>query len=229
MRNIAQRGTLVCYPVSYSELLSFSLLLLVIFDFFGAEASDFSQPAAPTATILLNPGYSVYLSEYPRVPICPAGLPMRRHSYGKNGRLIFNCPVKRPTHLDGKTIWQSHLAECPHQVLCQPETKMGPVVYIRSDSDPRLYPKIARDSPLFKQLYNLRSGCERSNATKKVVHKLERRTCRSATHYLVRLYLIGILEHAKVWLAEDRKTLGDDWRVLSDPEKIKLLAKAPPG
>ena len=101
---------------------------------------------------------------------------------------------------------------------------MGPVVYIRSDSDPRLYPKIARDSPKFKELIKLRSGCERSNAVKKTVHKLDRRPCRSATHFLVRLYLISILEHAKAWVAEDRKLLGDDWQALSDPVKIKQLA-----
>jgi hypothetical protein len=162
------------------------------------------------------------------IPICPAGLLMRRHSATPNHRLYFNCPVKRPTHQGGKTVWQSYPSQCPQQVLCQPQTKMGPVVFVRSDSDPRLYPRIARDSPKFKQLMKLRSGCERSNSTKKVTHKLERRPCRSVTHFLVRLHLIAILEHAKAWLAEDRKLLGDDWRLLCDPEKIKELATAPP-
>jgi hypothetical protein len=150
------------------------------------------------------------------VPICPAGLPMRRHTATPHHRIIFNCPVKRPTHLDGKTVWKSHPEQCPHQVLCQPFTKMGPTVYIRADSDPRLYPKIARESPKFKELMRLRSGCERSNSTKKVSHQLERRPCRSATHYLMRLYLISIIEHAKAWLAEDRKLVGDDWRKLCE-------------
>jgi hypothetical protein len=163
------------------------------------------------------------------VPICPAGLPMRRHSSTPNHRIYFNCPVKRPTHLEGKTVWQAYPKECPHQVLCQPDSKMGPVVYVRSDSDPRLYPPIARDSPRFKELLKLRPGCERSNSTKKVVHKLERRPCRSATHYLFRLYLISVIEHARAWVAEDRKLLGDDWRALSDPEKIKqMITKLPP-
>jgi hypothetical protein len=158
------------------------------------------------------------------IPLCPAGLEMRRHSATPNHRLYFNCPVKRPTHLNGKSVWQSHLDQCPRQVLCDPDSKMGPIVYIRSDSDPRLYPKIARDSARFKELMNLRSGCERSNAVKKTVHKLDRRPCRSATHFLVRLYLVSILEHLKAWLAEDRKRLGDDWRALSDPEMIKQMA-----
>lgn len=131
-------------------------------------------------------------------------------------RLYFNCPVKRPTHLDGKTVWQSHVDQCPHKVLRQPDSKMGPVVFVRLDSDPRLYPRIARDSSKFKDLMKLRSGCERSNSVKKVAHKLERRPCRSATHYLFRLYLISVIEHAKAWIAEDRKALGDDFAKLID-------------
>lgn len=155
------------------------------------------------------------------VPLCPANLPMRRHGTTPNHRLVFNCPVKRPTHLDGKTVWQSHAEQCPHKVLCQPETKMGPTVYVRADSDPRLYPAIARDSARYKELMKLRSGCERSNSVKKVAHKLERRPCRSATHYLVRLYLISIIEHAKAWVAEDRKALGDEFDKLIAPDQIK--------
>jgi len=154
------------------------------------------------------------------VPLCPANLPMRRHAATPNHRIIFNCPVKRPTHLEGKTVWQAHTEQCPHKVLCQPDTRMGPTVYVRADSDPRLYPAIARDSQRFKDLMKLRSGCERSNSVKKVAHKLERRPCRSATHYLVRLYLISIIEHAKAWVAEDRKRLGDDFDKLSDPNLI---------
>ena len=68
----------------------------------------------------------------------------------------------------------------------------------------------------FKEIMNLRSGCERSNSTKKVVHRLGQRPCRSATHFLFRLYLVSVIEHAKAWLAEDRKLVGDDWRKLCD-------------
>jgi len=161
------------------------------------------------------------------VPLCPANLPMRRHSATPDGRLYFNCPVKRPTHQDGKSVWPAHLAECPHHVLCQPETKMGPVVSVRTETDPRLYPQIPRDSRYYKELMKLRSGCERSNAVKKTVHHLEHRPCRSATHYLVRLYLIAVLEHAQAWLAEDRKVLGDDCGALSDPDQLQRLARRP--
>ncbi len=150
------------------------------------------------------------------IPLCPAGLEMRRHSQTPNHRIVFNCPVKRPTHENGKTVWKSFVAECPHQVLCQPESKMGPTVYVRSDQDPRYYPPIPRDSPRFKQIMNLRSGCERSNAIKKTVHHLGDRPCRSDTHFLFRLYLVSIIEHAKAWVAEDRKLVGDDLLKLCD-------------
>ena len=101
--------------------------------------------------------------------------------------------------------WVAHVTECPHQVLCQPQTQMGPVVYIRTTEDPRLYPPIPRDSAPFKQLMAARTGCERSNSFKKVASRLGERPCRSAPQFLVRLYLISLLEHAHAWLAEDRK------------------------
>ncbi len=57
---------------------------------------------------------------------------------------------------------------------------------------------------------NLRSGCERSNSVKKVAYKLGRRVCRNATHYLVRLYLVSIVEHACVWLSDELEKVGGD-------------------
>jgi hypothetical protein len=87
---------------------------------------------------------------------------------------------------------------------------MGPVVYVRTSDDPRLYPPIPRDSADFKALMARRTGCERSNSLKKVTYRLGERPCRSATHFLVRLCLVSLLEHAQVWLAEDRKQHGDD-------------------
>ncbi len=94
---------------------------------------------------------------------------------------------------------------------------MGPVVYIRADSDVRSYPHIPRDSKEYKDLMALRSGCERSNSSKKVVYKLAQRPCRSATHFLFRLYLVSIIEHAKSWLLEDKKSFGDSWQNLLQP------------
>jgi hypothetical protein len=158
-------------------------------------------------------------------PVCMAGLQMRRHGRSTDGRIYYNCPVKRPTHINGKTEWKTHLDACPQGVLCQPETKMGPVVYVRSDKDVRLYPEIERESALYKQIMNQRTGCERSNSTKKVTYHLGNRVSRNSSHYLIRLYLVSILEHARAWLAEDRKTYGDEVASLCDREKIKQMSR----
>jgi Transposase domain (DUF772)/Transposase DDE domain len=161
------------------------------------------------------------------VPLCPAGLERRRHTHTSH-RIIYNCPVKRPTHHNGKHCWQAQVTQCPRHVLCEPTAKMGPLVFVRSDADPRFYPEIARDSQQFKEIMCLRSGCERSHAIKKTVHQLGKKLCRSATHFLVRLYLVSSVEHAKAWLADDRKTLGEDWRGLSDLDKRQQLMNRHP-
>ena len=77
------------------------------------------------------------------VPLCPAGMLMRRHAHNKQKhRIIYNCPVKRPSHSDGEHVWIAHTDECPRKALCQPGNKMGPVVYVKTIDDPRLYPTI---------------------------------------------------------------------------------------
>ncbi len=121
-------------------------------------------------------------------------------------------------------IYVAHPQECPLKVLCQPDTKMGPIVTVSPKDDPRLYPLIARGSEKYLQIMNQRSSCERSNSTKKVTYKLGHRPCRSATHYLFRLSMISIIEHAKAWLAEDRKVLGTNWRDLTDLHKLAAIA-----
>jgi len=146
---------------------------------------------------------------------------MRRHSSDAfRHRIYYNCPVKRPTHRQGQREWVADVAACPRQVLCQPDTQMGPVVYVRTADDPRLYPPIPRDSAPFKALMARRTGCERSNALKKATYRLADRPCRSATHFVVRLYLASLLEHARVWLAEDRQRLGETPQALLHPEAL---------
>jgi Transposase domain (DUF772) len=160
------------------------------------------------------------------VPVCIAGLTMRRHGKAKQDNISYTCPVKRPSHENGKHIWRSYPQECPLKVLCQPDTKCGPVVSVNSKDDPRHYPAIERGSERFRKVMDQRTTCERSNSIKKVTHQLEQRPCRSATHYLMRLYLISIVEHAKAWLADDKKQLGDDWQSLTDLTKLAALHKA---
>lgn len=143
------------------------------------------------------------------VPICPGGMLMRRMGFDpRRHRIYYGCPVKRPTHRkDEGYIYVNHTHQCPNGVLCQPDTKHGPVVYVKTSDDPRLYPPVPRASPGYRKLMNLRTGCERSNSLKKETYGLADRPCRSCTHFLVRLYLVSIIEHARAWLAEDRKKL----------------------
>jgi Transposase domain (DUF772)/Transposase DDE domain len=188
---------------------------------------QFLQAKTITPVITLNPrrgehpaptGTATQVNDA-GVPLCPAGVPMRRHSYApRQHRLYYNCPVKRPTRREGRVQWTAHVQECPHQALCQPHTQMGPVVYVRTSDDPRLYPPLPRDSATFKELMARRTGCERSNSFKKVASRLGERPCRSATQFLVRLYLVSLLEHASAWLAEDRKQLGDGPQLLRPPQ-----------
>ena len=71
------------------------------------------------------------------IPICPGGMLMRKASYGrKKHRIYYNCPVKRPSHRDGKHLWVAHVDECPLGTLCTPDTRMSPVVYVKTTDDP---------------------------------------------------------------------------------------------
>jgi hypothetical protein len=73
------------------------------------------------------------------IPLCPTGLPMRRHSYDAfRYRISDNCPVKRPIFRQGQLQWIAHIAACPRQILCQPHTCMGPMVYVHTTDNPRL-------------------------------------------------------------------------------------------
>ncbi len=145
------------------------------------------------------------------IPLCPAGLSMRRHARDpKRHRILFNCPVKRPTHQKGAYTWRAYPQECPLGSLCQPHTRMGPLVCVNTSDDPRLYPPIPRNSKTFHEMMNLRTGCERSNSAKKETFRLGYRSCRNSSHFLIRLYLASLLEHAKAWLSEDKKLVGDD-------------------
>jgi hypothetical protein len=78
-----------------------------------------------TPIIALNPRSGAYPSPTGNaekvnengVPLCPAGMLMRRHAYNKQKhRIIYNCPVKRPSHRDGEHVWIAHTDECPHKL-----------------------------------------------------------------------------------------------------------------
>ena len=138
-------------------------------------------------------------------PLCPAGMRMRHHQYNPRKRVhVFTCPVKRTSHRNGKSVYLTHLKECPRKQDCAPHSSLAPLVYIKSDTDPRLYPPIPRDSKRFKEIMNQRSAAERCNAVNDTYH-LDR-ACRNADYGLIRLTLANIVEHAVIRYMESVKT-----------------------
>ena len=132
---------------------------------------------------------------------------MRRHCYNRKRRThVFACPVKRQTQRDGKTVYIAHTDECPRKRDCQPESSIGPCVYIRSETDPRLYPPIPRGSRKYKEVMNLRSGSERVNSVIDSYNTEGAHRC--AEYSLIRLYLVYIVIHADIRYRESLKNPG---------------------
>lgn len=130
-------------------------------------------------------------------PLCPAGMKMRHHSYNKRRKThVYACPVKRGTRRNGKFIYVTHLEECPRKQDCAPENSFSPLIYIKSETDPRLYPPILRESKRFKDLMKQRTATERCNYLNDTYH-LDK-SCRNADYGLIRLNLVNIVEHAVI-------------------------------
>jgi len=139
------------------------------------------------------------------IPLCPAGCEMAPWGSAGDNRRLFVCPVKA-----------SYQDRCPRAPtddpnwLCRPEAAMAPVVNLSIDQNPRLCPPVPRNSPRHEQLYNLRTGCERSYSVKKEFFNLEGARHRRKSFWLIRLYLLAVLQHARAWVAnEDPKVLVD--------------------
>ncbi|WP_207687160.1 hypothetical protein [Desulfonema limicola] len=135
------------------------------------------------------------------IPLCRAGMPMRHHQYNKNRKThVFCCPVKRQTHRKGKTVYVTHIDECPLKKDCQPENSLGPLVYIKSNSNPRLFPPVSRDSRQYEKIMNLRSGSERVNAY--IDNYNIEKAHRNVDYSLIRLFLVYIAIHAEIMYKE---------------------------
>jgi len=134
-------------------------------------------------------------------PLCPAGERMRHLMFDKKKQThVYVCPVKRNTHRNGKCIYVTHLDECPRKQDCAPQSSLGPLVYIKSDTDPRLYPPLPRDSKKFKEIMNQRSATERCNYLNDT-YRVDR-AHRNADYGLIRLTLANIVEHAVIRYSE---------------------------
>ncbi len=130
------------------------------------------------------------------IPLCSAGVEMASRGSASPGRPLFLCPVKA-----GK------LSQCPYAPadepgwVCRPDQKCGPSVTVKTSSHPRLFPQISRNSAQYDELYRRRSGCERSNSVKKQAFKLLSCGHRRQSFWLIRLYTMAILQHARAWIS----------------------------
>lgn len=142
------------------------------------------------------------------IPLCPEGKRMRHHCYDKKQhKHIYNCPAKRNTHRQGSSVYVFHNKECPVQQDCNPQSSLGPFVYLKSSTDPRLFPPLPRSSPKFKELMNQRSASERCNFINDS-YGLEGAS-RNADYGLIRLTLANIAHHTTVRYNESKKQQAD--------------------
>jgi hypothetical protein len=132
------------------------------------------------------------------IPLCPAGHEMA--SWGSAGpkRRLFCCPAKAGT-----------IDRCPRAPdndpgwRCRPDADKAPVVNLSVEQNPRLCPPVPRNSRRHKKLYNQRSGAERSFSVKKEFFQLEAARHRRKSFWLIRLYLMAVLQHARTWVADE--------------------------
>lgn len=132
------------------------------------------------------------------VPLCPGGCEMAPWGSAGAMRRLFACPVKArsidrcPLAPEGQPLWR-----------CRPGAAMAPVVNLSVEQNPRLCPPVPRNSARHEQLYNQRSGAERSFSVKKELFDLEGARHRRKSFWLIRLYLMAVLQHARAWVADE--------------------------
>lgn len=126
------------------------------------------------------------------VPICPIGRKMRDWGVDKKRyRRKWRCPA-----VVGK--W-----ECPKP--CS-ESTYGRTFYTATKDNPRLFPRVKRDSKEWYKRYALRTGVERCIKRQKVDYLLEDSRGRSSRHWNIRTYCIGMCQHADAWTKEAEKS-----------------------
>jgi hypothetical protein len=131
------------------------------------------------------------------VPLCPEGGRMRHHCYDKNKCThVWSCPAKRNTHRNGRSEYVFHAEDCPAGRDCAPRSSLGPLVYLKSSTDPRLFPPLPRSGQKFAEIMNQRSAAERCNFVNDS-YGVEK-SCRNADYGLIRLVLANIAHHAAV-------------------------------
>ena len=152
------------------------------------------------------------------IPLCDAGVEMGAWGSAGAGRANYICPLKTgleccPLAPEDQPDWR-----------CRPELKHGPTTAVKTADNPRLFPAIQRNSATYATLRRLRSGCERSYSLKKGKYKLLEARHRRQSFWLIRLYLISVLQHAAAWVQGMPATAFLD-ELLQDAGLVALAAK----
>jgi hypothetical protein len=128
------------------------------------------------------------------IPICKAGLPMKRWGFCPDRlRIKWRCPLAAAS----KT---PHIATCPHFANDCSGSPYGRVVYTYPQQNYRLHTLIPRDSDLWQCHKDARSCAERSVKRKKRdFHLLHTRTA-GRDRWFFRLMLAAMCQHIDAWL-----------------------------
>ncbi|WP_339063104.1 hypothetical protein [Tepidibacillus marianensis] len=81
----------------------------------------------------------------------------------------------------------------------------GRTFYTSTKDNPRLFPRVKRDSKEWRTRYALRTGVERCNKRQKIDYKLEESKWRSSRDWTIRTYLIAMCQHVDAWFKETKK------------------------
>lgn len=147
------------------------------------------------------PTADVNFNDYGR-PLCPKDrTPFYFHGRNQGSRrsmrFKYICPKSRITkRADGSSSWV-----CKCDTPCS-ESPYGRCVYTYPDKNLRLYPGLPRDSEEFAQIYNLRTGVERSINTLKDTLGLSNRKTSNVLTTKADLFLSGIVQLLCVLLAK---------------------------
>jgi hypothetical protein len=129
------------------------------------------------------------------VPICAAGLPMKRTGFCYDRlRIKWRCPLAASK----KT---PPLSSCPHFANDCSHSPYGRVVYTYPAENYRLHTLIPRDSDLWQSHKDARSCAERSVKRKKYDFALLQTRTAGRDRWFFRLMLAAMCQHIDAWLA----------------------------
>jgi hypothetical protein len=123
------------------------------------------------------------------VPICTQGNPMRPNGFDRS---------------QNRRKWR-----CSPSCGCS-KTKYGRTHHTHSSDNLRLFPKTARGSEKWLNIYKRRTSIERSNKREKIDYHLESGRHRSTMMWYMRLYGIMICQHMDAWYLNQK----EDWDTL---------------